>query len=127
MPRLHLEDGQIAYQFLLELEVGMDDFLEALREVEPSALREVFTEIPEVRWSDVGGLEEAKRALTETIVWPVQRPDIFREAGTRPPKGVLLTGPPGSGKTLLAKAVATDSAFALSRGFRGRAGMTAAP
>lgn len=109
MPRLHLEDGQIPYQFLLELEVGMDDFLEALREVEPSALREVFTEIPEVRWSDVGGLDEAKRLLTETIVWPVQRPDIFREAGTRPPKGVLLSGPPGSGKTLLAKAVATET------------------
>jgi transitional endoplasmic reticulum ATPase len=109
MPRLHLEDGQIPYQFLLELEVGMDDFLEALTEIEPSALREVFTEIPDVRWSDIGGLRDAKRVLTETIVWPVQRPDIFRLAATRPPKGVLLTGPPGSGKTMLAKAVANET------------------
>ncbi len=109
MPRFRLEDGQIPYQFLLELEVTMDDFLEALTEIEPSALREVFTEIPDVRWSDIGGLEDAKRVLTETIVWPVQRPDIFRLAATTPPKGVLLTGPPGSGKTTLAKAVANET------------------
>ncbi len=109
MPRLHLEDGEIPYASLLELEVGMDDFRQALTEVEPSALREVFTEIPDVRWSDIGGLEDAKRILTETIVWPVQRPEIFRLAATRPPKGVVLTGPPGSGKTLLAKAVANET------------------
>ena len=109
MPRLTLEDGQIPYQFLLELEVTMDDFQQALTEVEPSALREVFTEIPDVRWSDIGGLAEAKRVLTETIVWPVKRPDIFKLAGTKPPKGVVLTGPPGSGKTMLAKAVANET------------------
>ena len=109
LPGLHLGESQVPYQSLLELQVGMDDFLEALREVEPSALREVFTEIPDVRWSDVGGLQDAKRALTETIVWPVQHPEIFRQAATSPPKGVLLSGPPGSGKTLLAKAVANET------------------
>ena len=109
LPGLHLGESQVPNQSLIELQVGMDDFLEALTEVEPSALREVFTEIPDVKWSDVGGLQDAKRALTETIVWPVQYPEIFRQAATSPPKGVLLSGPPGSGKTLLAKAVANET------------------
>ena len=109
LPLLHLDEGQIPDQFLLELEVIMKDFLEALKEVEPSALREVFTEIPAVRWSDVGGHEEAKRVLTETVLWPMQHPDLFVEAGTRPAKGILLAGPPGTGKTLLAKALARES------------------
>ena len=87
----------------------MDDFREALKEVEPSAIREVFTEVPDVKWEDVGGLEEVKRVLKETIEWPLKYNDLFKHAGTSPSKGILLYGPPGSGKTLLAKAVASES------------------
>ena len=87
----------------------MDDFQEALKEVEPSAIREVFTEIPDVSWDDVGGLQEVKQVLMETIEWPFKYPDLFRRAKASPSKGVLLTGPPGTGKTLLAKAVASQS------------------
>jgi transitional endoplasmic reticulum ATPase len=86
----------------------MDDFVEALTEVEPSALREVFTEVPDVRWDDVGGLDEAKSTLKQIIEWPLQYADLFERADTSPPKGVLLTGASGTGKTLLAKAVAHE-------------------
>jgi transitional endoplasmic reticulum ATPase len=109
MPKIELEADYIPYELLSELEVKMDDFFEALKEVEPSAIREVFTEIPDVKWSDVGGLEEAKRVLVETIEWPLRYPEVFEQAHTRPTKGILLTGPPGTGKTLLAKAVASES------------------
>jgi len=109
MPEIEFEADYIPYELLLELEVTMDDFMEALKEVEPSAIREVFTEIPDVRWDDVGGLEEVKRILIETIEWPFRYPDLFKQARTSPPKGILLTGPPGTGKTLLAKAVANQS------------------
>jgi transitional endoplasmic reticulum ATPase len=94
---------------LEKLTVGMDDFQEALALIEPSAIREVFTEVADVRWSDIGGLDEAKRILEESIEWPAQYPDLFKTAGVVPPKGILLYGPPGVGKTLLAKAVATES------------------
>ena len=77
--------------------------------MEPSAIREVFTEIPDVKWDDVGGLEDVKRMLMEVIEWPFKYPELFRQARTSTPKGVLLTGPPGTGKTLLAKAVASQS------------------
>jgi transitional endoplasmic reticulum ATPase len=86
----------------------MSDFVEALAEVEPSALREVFTEIPDVSWDEVGGLEEAKSTLKQIIEWPLLYPDLFIKADTTPPKGVLLTGKSGTGKTLLAKAVAHE-------------------
>lgn len=109
MPKIEFEADNIPYELLLELEVTMDDFLNALKEVEASAIREVFTEIPDVRWDDVGGLEEVKRILIETIEWPFRYPELFKQAKTSPPKGILLTGPPGTGKTLLAKAVATQS------------------
>ena len=109
MPKIEFEADYIPYELLLQLEVTMEDFMEALKEVEPSAIREVFTEIPEVKWSDVGGLEEAKRLLRETIEWPLRYPDLFKQASTKPPKGILLTGAPGTGKTLLAKAVANES------------------
>jgi len=109
MPKIEFEADYIPYELLLELEVTMDDFMEALKEVEPSAIREVFTEIPDVKWSDVGGLEEVKRVLKETIEWPLRYPEIFKQANTNPAKGILLTGLPGTGKTLLAKAVASES------------------
>ena len=109
MPKIEFEADYIPYELLLELEVTMNDFLEALKEVEPSAIREVFTEIPDVKWSDVGGLEEIKRVLKETIEWPLKYSDLFKQANTNPAKGLLLTGLPGTGKTLLAKAVASES------------------
>jgi transitional endoplasmic reticulum ATPase len=99
----------IPYEQLAGLEVEMSDFLGALREVEPSAIREVFVEIPDVRWDDVGGLRQTKARLIEAIEWPLKYGDLFDKAGIRPPKGILLTGPPGCGKTLLAKAIATES------------------
>jgi len=109
MPKIEFEADYIPYELLLELEVTMDDFTEALKEVEPSAIREVFTEIPDVKWSDVGGLEEIKRVLKETIEWPLKYSDLFKRANTSPAKGLLLTGLPGTGKTMLAKAVASES------------------
>jgi len=109
MPKIEFEADYIPYELLLELEVTMDDFMEALKEVEPSAIREVFTEIPDVKWSDVGGLEEAKRILKESIEWPLRYSELFDHMRTHPPKGILLYGPPGTGKTLLAKAVASES------------------
>lgn len=103
----HLEE--MSYDILSRLEVTMDDFIEALKDVEPSALREVFIEVPDVRWSDIGDLDEIKQVLTEAVEWPLKHSEIFKYAGTRPPKGVLLYGPPGTGKTLIAKALATES------------------
>jgi transitional endoplasmic reticulum ATPase len=93
----------------MQMQVTMEDFMEARKEVEPSAIREVFTEVPDVRWEDVGGLYHVKRVLKETIEWPLKYGDLFRHARTTPPKGILLYGPPGTGKTLLAKAVASES------------------
>ena len=109
MPQIQLDADYVPFELLSELEITMDNFLEGFKEVEPSAIREVFTEIPDVKWDDVGGLEDVKQVLMETIEWPFKYPDLFRQARTSPPKGVLLTGPPGTGKTLLAKAVASQS------------------
>ena len=109
MPEIQIDVDYLPYELLSKLEVTAGHFLEALKEVEPSAIREVFTEVPNVRWDQVGGLGEAKQALREAIEWPLKHPDLFERAGTTPPKGILITGPSGSGKTLLAKAVATES------------------
>jgi len=109
MPDIDFAQASIPYERLLELEVTQDAFLAALAEIEPSAIREVFTEIPDVKWDDVGGLEEVKRILQETIEWPLKYGELFKQARTTPPKGILLTGPPGCGKTMLAKAVASES------------------
>jgi len=109
LPKVDFELAEIPYETLLELEVTMDNFMEALKEVEPSAIREVFVEVPDVKWSDVGGLEDVKKRLMEAIEWPLKHPDLFKKANTNPPKGMLLYGPPGTGKTLAAKAVANES------------------
>ena len=109
IPDIDFGQAQIPYDKLMALEVTSSDFLAALAEIEPSAIREVFTEIPEVGWDDIGGLEEVKRLLIETVEWPLQYGDLFSYAHTAPPKGILLYGVPGSGKTLLAKAVAKES------------------
>ena len=109
MPDIDFALTSIPYEQLSKLEVHMDDFLSALREVEPSAIREVFVEVPNVRWEDVGGLGALKERLVEAVEWPLNYPHLFEKAGIKPPKGILLTGPPGCGKTLLAKAIATES------------------
>jgi len=100
---------EVPYETILRLEVTMPDFREALREVEPSAIREVFVEVPNVRWSDVGGLGEVKQRLVEAVEWPLTYAKLFARARTKAPKGILLHGRPGTGKTLLAKAVATET------------------
>lgn len=109
MPEIDFSQAALPYARISELEVRMDDFLAALREIEPSAVREVFVEVPNVRWKDVGGLKQTKQRLIEAVVWPLTYGSFFEQAGVRPPKGVLLSGPPGCGKTLLAKAIATES------------------
>lgn len=109
MPDIDFALTQIPYEQLAKLEVHMDDFLASLREVEPSAIREVFVEVPDVRWQDVGGLEEVKAHLIEAVQWPLKYPHLFEEAGIKPTKGILISGPPGCGKTLLAKAIANES------------------
>jgi transitional endoplasmic reticulum ATPase len=109
MPDIDFALARIPYEQLTKLEVGKEDFIDALREVEPSATREVFVEVPDVRWEDVGGLDQVKQRLIEAVEWPLQHAELFAEAGIRPPKGILLTGPPGCGKTMLAKAIANES------------------
>lgn len=109
MPEIDFAAANIPYEALMKLEVRMPDFTEALREVEPSAIREVFVEVPDVRWTDVGGLEAVKKQLVESVEWPLKHPELFARASVKPPKGILLSGPAGCGKTLLAKAVANES------------------
>ncbi len=99
----------ITRETIEKLIVTMDDFKNALKIVRPSALREVFVEKPNISWDMVGGLEEAKKSLQESVEWPIKYPEAFKSMGIKPPKGVLLYGPPGTGKTLLAKAVANES------------------
>jgi len=109
LPRIDLEEKRIPHEVLDQMEVTNDDILDAFREVTPTAMREVFIETPNVRWDDVGGLEEVKQNLREAVEWPLKKPEMFTRLGITPPKGILLHGPPGCGKTLLAKAVATES------------------
>jgi len=107
LPEIDL-DKPIPTEILSKMIVTMNDFKEAMKSIEPSALREVLVEIPKVRWDDVGGLHEMKQRLVEAVEWPLKNPEAFKKMGIRPPKGILLYGPPGTGKTLLAKAVATE-------------------
>ncbi|GAA0659145.1 transitional endoplasmic reticulum ATPase [Sphingomonas insulae] len=109
MPRLNLEERTIPPEVLEELSVTREDFLGALKRVQPSAMREVMVEAPRVRWDDVGGLDAAQNRLKEGVELPLKDPDAFRRLGIRPAKGFLLYGPPGTGKTLLAKAVAREA------------------
>ncbi|MFA5847093.1 MAG: CDC48 family AAA ATPase [Thermodesulfovibrionales bacterium] len=109
LPIIDFELADIPYETLMGLHVTMDNFLEALKEVEPSAIREFFVEVPDVKWDDVGGLENIKRELIEAIEWPLKYSELFKKANTQPPKGILLYGAPGTGKTLLAKAVASQT------------------
>jgi transitional endoplasmic reticulum ATPase len=109
LPKIDFEMADIPYETLLKLEVTMDNFSEAMKEVEPSAIREFFVEVPDVKWDDVGGLENIKEELKEAIEWPLKYSDIFMKANVNPPKGILLYGAPGTGKTLLAKAVASET------------------
>lgn len=109
LPKVDFELADIPYELLLKLEVTMDNFMEALKEIEPSAIREVFVEIPDVKWEDVGGLEDVKERLVEAVEWPLQYQELLKKADIDPPKGILLYGPPGTGKTLVAKAVANES------------------
>ncbi len=109
MPDIDYGLATIPYEQLAQLEVHMDDFQGALREVEASAIREVFVEVPDVRWEDVGGLKTVKERLKEAVEWPLKYAHLFKKAGIKPPKGILLAGAPGCGKTLLAKAIANES------------------
>ncbi|MDG6998303.1 MAG: CDC48 family AAA ATPase, partial [Nitrososphaerota archaeon] len=109
LPEMKVTDDKLQTDFLGKLEVTMADFNSALKEIMPSALREVYLETPDVKWSDIGGLEGTKNELREAIEWPLKYPDIYRKIGYSMPKGILLFGPSGTGKTLLAKSVATES------------------
>ena len=110
LPQLSWKKEEHFPEDILEkLKVTKEDFDNALKMVEPSAMREVMVEIPTVKWNDIGGLEDVKRSMQEVVQWPLQKPHIFKRMGIEPPRGVLLYGPPGSGKTLLAKAVANES------------------
>ncbi|MFA4852889.1 MAG: CDC48 family AAA ATPase [Bacteroidales bacterium] len=109
LPKIDFEMAEIPYELLMALEVTMNNFYEAMKEVEPSAIREVFVEVPDVKWEDVGGLDEIKEALKEAVEWPLKYADIFEKAHTNPPKGIMLYGKPGTGKTYLAKAIAHES------------------
>ncbi|MEM4183812.1 MAG: CDC48 family AAA ATPase, partial [Candidatus Caldarchaeum sp.] len=109
LPQIDLEKEVIPAEVLEKIKVTREDFANALRTIQPSALREVVLEVPNVKWEDIGGLEAVKQELREAVEWPLKYPEVFKRLGIRPPRGILLYGPPGTGKTLLAKAVATES------------------
>ena len=109
LPELDLEVEAIPAEILNKIEVNNDDFLDALREMEPSAMREVMVESPNVKWDEIGGLADVKQQLVESVEWPLTYAKLFTHMDAKAPKGILLYGPPGTGKTMLAKAVATES------------------
>ncbi len=103
------EIGDIPNEVVSQIVVTMKDFMDAYREIVPTAMREVDISIPRVTWDDIGGLDDVKRILMENIEWPLKKPDKFKKFGIDPPKGILLYGPPGTGKTLLAQAIANET------------------
>jgi transitional endoplasmic reticulum ATPase len=109
LPQINLEEERIPPSVLEKMEVQMSDFESAYKELTPTAMREVYIEVSTVHWDDVGGLEDVKQHLKEAVEWPLKNPEMFSRLGIRPPRGIMLYGPPGCGKTLLARAVATES------------------
>jgi transitional endoplasmic reticulum ATPase len=109
LPEIDLEMEAIPAEVLNRISVTKDDFFAALREMQPSSLREVLIESPNIHWDDIGGLEKVKQDLKEAVEWPLRYGKLFEHMGANPSKGILLYGPPGTGKTMLAKAVATES------------------
>jgi transitional endoplasmic reticulum ATPase len=109
LPEINLEQPKIPAEILNKIKITKQDFDEALRDVQPSAMREVLVQRPNVGWEDIGGLQQVKEELAEAIEWPLKHAELFTEANVEPPKGILLYGPPGTGKTMIAKAVAATS------------------
>jgi transitional endoplasmic reticulum ATPase len=109
LPEIKNDDEEIPEEVLKKIIVTKDDFKSALKEIQPSALREVLVQVPDIGWDDIGGLDDAKQELKEAVEWPLKYPENFQKLGVKPPKGILLYGIPGTGKTLLAKAVASES------------------
>jgi len=109
LPEIDLQQDKIPPEVVDKLEINMRDFEDAFKEITPTELREVYVEVPTVKWEDIGGLDEVKQDLREAVEWPLKYPERFKRLGIKPPKGILLYGPPGCGKTLLAKAVASES------------------
>ena len=109
LPEINLEEEKIPPAILEKMDVRLDDFMAAYREITPTAMREVYVEIPTVKWDEVGGLLDVKQELVEAVDWPLKKPEVFKRIGIQPPKGILLYGPPGCGKTMLARAVSTES------------------
>jgi len=109
LPEIDLTAENIPSDTLKKIVVTMDDFLNVIKEIEPSALREVFVEVPNVNWDDIGGLADVKQELQEAVEWPLKYHGLFVHSDAIPPKGILLYGPPGTGKTLIAKAAAHES------------------
>jgi transitional endoplasmic reticulum ATPase len=109
LPELKFEEDKLTPEFLNKLQVTNEDFQNALKDIMPSAMREVYIETPDVRWSDIGGLDAIKKELQEAVEWPMKYPDLYNTIGYSMPKGILLFGPSGTGKTLIAKSVATES------------------
>ena len=109
LPELNLEEERIPPNVLEKMEVRMEDFTAAYHDVTPTAMREVYIEIPTVHWTEVGGLDQVKAELVEAVEWPIKNAEMYQRMGIKPPKGILLYGPPGCGKTMLARAIATES------------------
>lgn len=109
LPEINMEQSKIPVEVLNKIKITNEDFQNSLKDVQPSAMREVQIQKPNVNWNDVGGLTEVKEELAEAIEWPLRHADLFGQADVKPPKGLLLYGPPGTGKTMIAKAVATNS------------------